>query len=148
MFKHILIPIDGSEVSRRAAEVAVEFARLAQARLTALHVAPAYRPKVLEEQGASPDFVTPAEYAERERRNAAPYFSHVTDLASKLQVPSDAHSVLSDDPAEAIVEAAKRYGCDVIVMGSHGRTGIRGMLLGSVAQKVLTAGTVPVLVTR
>lgn len=148
MFKHILVPVDGSDVSRRAATMAVEFARLNGARITTLHVAPAYKPKVSEEQGAGSDFVTPDAYAQRERHAAAPLLEEVGEMAAKLAVSSEGQCTLSDFPAEAIVEAASKHGCDIIVMGSHGRTGIRRMLLGSVAQKVLTAATVPVLVTR
>jgi nucleotide-binding universal stress UspA family protein len=148
MFKHILVPVDGSDVSRRAADVAAELAKLSHARLTALYVAPAYRPRIAEEQSAAADFVGPDEYAERQKRDAAPVLKQVTDAAARNDVPSEAHCALSDFPAEAIVEAAQKHGCDAIVMGSHGRTGIRRMILGSVAQKVLTAATIPVLVTR
>jgi nucleotide-binding universal stress UspA family protein len=148
MFKHILVPIDGSEASRHAAQAAAELARVHKARLTALHVAPPYKLDVHEEQGVSSDFVTPDDYTAREKIKGQAYLAYVAELAAKVDVAGEGHVVLSGDPAEAIVEAAGRHGCDTIVMGTHGHTGIKKMLLGSVAQKVLVNSTIPVLVTR
>jgi nucleotide-binding universal stress UspA family protein len=148
MFKHILVAIDGSEVSRHAAQAAAELARLGHGRITAVHVAPAYKPDIREEQGVGPDFVTPDEHAKRERQRAQPFLNYVADAAGAAGVASDGTCVLSNDPASAIIDTAARHGCDTIVMGSHGHKGIKRMLLGSVAQKVLVDTTIPVLVTR
>ena len=147
MFKKILVPVDGSDVSKHAAQAAAELARLSGARLVALYVAPAYKPNVHEES-TSLGFVSPDEYAKRARLEAAPHLASVAEAAKSVGAASEAQFAMSDSIADAIVDTATQHGCDTIVMGSHGHTGIRKMLLGSVAQQVLGAATIPVVVTR
>jgi nucleotide-binding universal stress UspA family protein len=147
MFKHILVPTDGSELSHAAAEKAVALAKLTGAQLTAFHVAPAYHFELREGQ-VPHDFQAPAEYAAEVAKQVRPHLDDVKQLASAAGVTCDAHYAMSDYPADAIVEAVERYGCDAVVMGSHGRKGINKLLLGSETEKVLVATKVPVVVTH
>jgi nucleotide-binding universal stress UspA family protein len=147
MFKHILVPTDGSELSRNAARAAIELARLSGARITALYVAPDYKLQVGEQSGMH-NFVPLSDYEARMRQEAAPILASVTEVVAAAGLTSDAEFVMSDDPAHAIVHAATQHGCDTIVMGSHGHKGFRRALLGSVTQTVLVDSKIPVLVTR
>jgi nucleotide-binding universal stress UspA family protein len=148
MFQHILVPTDGSAVSQNAGQAAVELARLGSGRITALFVAPDYKLGRVAEQSGATEFVPLDEYRREVERDAQPALSRVTELARAAGIAADAQWVLDDDTARGIVQAVERYGCDTIVMGSHGHRGIKRMLLGSVAQKVLVEAKVPVMVTR
>lgn len=147
MFKHILIPTDGSELSHAAAEKAVALAKLTGAQLTAFHVAPAYHFELREGQ-IPHDFKAPSEYAAEVAKQVRLHLDDVKQLASAAGVACDAHYAMSDYPADAIVEAVEKYGCDAVVMGSHGRKGINKLLLGSETEKVLVGTKVPVVVTH
>ena len=147
MFKHILVPTDGSSLSHNAAEKAVALAKLTGAHLTAFHVAPAYHFDVREGQ-VPHDFMTPADYVAEVAKQIRPHLDDVRQLASAAGVACDAHYAMSDYPAEAIVEAVEKYGCDAVVMGSHGRKGLNKLLLGSETEKVLVSTKVPVVVTH
>ena len=147
MFKHILIPTDGSELSLAAAEKAVALAKLTGAQLTAFHVAPAYHFELREGQ-VPHDFQAPSQYAADVAEQVRPHLEDVKQLASAAGIPCEAHYAMSDYPADAIVEAVEKYGCDVIVMGSHGRKGVNKLLLGSETEKVLVGTKVPVVVTH
>jgi nucleotide-binding universal stress UspA family protein len=146
MFKHILIPTDGSELSRSAAEQAVALAKMTGGQLTAFHVAPAYHFNLSE--GPAHQFVPPADYAARIAHDVEPQLEQIKQLAVAAGVACDAHVALSDFTAEAIVEAVEKYGCDAVVMGSHGRKGLNKLLLGSETEKVLVSAKVPVVVTH
>jgi nucleotide-binding universal stress UspA family protein len=147
MFKHILVPTDGSDLSLAAARSAVKLAKVTGAQLTAFHVTPAYRFNVQEEH-VPLEFVLPADYAQRAQHEAATHLDDVQKLAREAGVSCDAHYAMSDFPASAIVRAVEQYGCDAIVMGSHGRKGLSRLLLGSQTQQVLVSTHVPVLVTH
>jgi nucleotide-binding universal stress UspA family protein len=147
MFTHILVPTDGSDLSHTAAVNAVALAKVTGAHLTAFHVAEPYSTRVHEEH-VPIDFVLPDEHAKTVQQQAAPHLDDVKKLAEVAGVRCDTRMALSNFPAEAIVEAAEKLGCDAIVMGSHGRTGFSKLLLGSETQKVLVRTRVPVLVTH
>jgi nucleotide-binding universal stress UspA family protein len=146
MFKHILVPTDGSSLSHGAAEQAVALAKLTGAQLTAFHVAPAYHFDLGE--GPAHDFVPPNDYAARIAEEIQPHLEEVKELARAAGIACEARYTLSDFPAEAIVNAVEKYGCDAIVMGSHGRKGLNKLLLGSETEKVLMSTHVPVVVTH
>ncbi len=147
MFKHILVPTDGSELSEATAQRAVSFAKEAGARITALYSKPEY-PIAYFGEGALIDPTTPEKFAELADQQAAEYLGEIVKLCADAGVACDTLSVTSDIPYEAIVEAAEKSGCDLIFMASHGRRGISGFLLGSETNKVLTHSKVPVLVYR
>ena len=147
MFKKLLVPTDGSALSRKAAQQAARIAKSLDAKIVAFHVAPAYRYSVYADY-IPPDFETPRAYAERARKIAEGHLAVVRKIALKVGVPCDTAYDTSDFPADAILKAAKKYGCDAIAMGTHGRSGIAKLLLGSETMKVLTHGRVPVIVLR
>ncbi len=149
MFKNILVPTDGSALSRTAARQAVELAKKLGARITAFHVAVPYRPAVSDDyRPAQGQYLTPAEFEERTEERAHECLSIVGEAASAEHVPCETHYARSDYTADAIVDAAQRYQCDVIIMASHGRTGFARAWHGSQTEKVLKQTKVPVVVVR
>lgn len=147
MFKHILVPTDGSELSQATARRAISFARETGARITLFFAKPEY-PIAYFGEGALIDPTTPEKFAELAEQQAAEYLGEVRKLCDEAGVECDAVSDTSDVPYEAIIEAADKAGCDLIFMASHGRRGISGLLLGSETNKVLTHSKIPVLVYR
>ncbi|MCX8018161.1 MAG: universal stress protein [Rhodocyclaceae bacterium] len=147
MFKHILVPTDGSPLSSAAVTHAVEFAREAGARITFFYAKPEY-PVAFYGEGALIDPTTPEKFAAMADQQAREILAACEQTAQAAGVAHDSLSVTSDIPYEAIIEAAHQAGCDLIFMASHGRRGISGLLLGSETQKVLTHSTIPVLVYR
>ncbi len=145
MFKHILLPTDGSAASESAILQGISLAREHKARVTGLYVKPTfhvltYRTQMLED--------TPEQYAKDVQEQTERFLSVITKAAQENGVPCDTTSVTSDYPYEAIIETADEKGCDLITMASHGHKGARGFLLGSETQKVLTHCKKPVLVLR
>ena len=147
MFKHILVPTDGSELSRATTQRAISFAKEAGARITAFYATPEY-PIAYFGEGALIDPTTPEKFAELADQQAAEYLGEVTAWCAEAGVECSTVSAVSDIPYEAIIEAAEKSGADLIFMASHGRRGISGFLLGSETNKVLTHSKVPVLVYR
>ena len=147
MFKNILVPTDGSELSARAAKLAITLAKTTGSEITAFHVAPPYTFRVYEEYIPS-NFVTTAQYEENVRKVAERHLGAIKKLADDAGVSFDAQYTKSDFPAHAIVEAAEKYGCDSIVMGSHGRGAVGSILLGSETVKVLASSKLPVVVVH
>ncbi|MBK7900944.1 MAG: universal stress protein [Azonexus sp.] len=147
MFKHILVPTDGSELSRQTVRRAVSFAREAGARVTAFFAKPEY-PIAYFGEGALIDPTTPEKFAEMADQQASDYLEEVQNLCAEAGVECDAVAATSDIPYQAIIDAASAAGCDLIFMASHGRRGLSGFLLGSETNKVLTHSTIPVLVYR
>lgn len=148
MFKNILVPTDGSDMSRKAAEKAVALARSMGARVTGLHVAPAYHPQVNDDYYVPRDYMTVDQFRTKTRQVSEKYLSAIAAAANASGVAAENHYVNSDFPADAIVAAAKKYKCDAIVMASHGRTGLSHFFLGSQTQKVIAATKLPVVVLR
>lgn len=147
MFKHILVPTDGSDLSRQTVSRAISFAKEAGARVTAFFAKPEY-PIAYFGEGALIDPTTPEKFAELADQQAAEYLSDVAAQCQAAGVECSTLSTTSDIPYEAIIEAAEKAGCDLIFMASHGRRGISGFLLGSETNKVLTHSKIPVLVYR
>lgn len=147
MYQRILVPTDGSTLSKKAIRSAVELASTLGAEVIALNVVPRY-PMSYFEGGIS---VSPSEVARVEKQWAEHGQSLADDVekvAAKAGVKARAITVRSDLVAEAILAAAKKNKCDLVVMASHGRKGLKRMLLGSETQHVLTHGSIPVLVLR
>lgn len=147
MFKHILVPTDGSPLSFDTAKRAVTFAREAGARITFFFAEPDY-PVAFYGEGALIDPTTPEKFAEIAAQQAREILAKVEALAREAGVECECTARVSDVPYQAIIDAASEAGCDLIFMASHGRRGITGLLLGSETQKVLTHSTIPVLVYR
>jgi nucleotide-binding universal stress UspA family protein len=146
MYRHILIPTDGSELSRRAVQHGLALAKAVGAKVTALTVEGSFdvytvpASKVYEMSGAF------AEHAERAKAHAEKILSGVAEAARLAGVVCETVQIEEDHPYEAIINAAQQRGCDLIVMASHGRSGIAAIVLGSVTTKVLTHTKIPVLV--
>lgn len=148
MFKHILIPTDGSKLSNEAAQAGIRLAAALGARVTAFFAAPPATP-ILFKSMMPVGYATPAEHEEMTRKAAATYLGAIEKAARAAGVPCEVMTVTNDFPADAILAAAKKRRCDLIFMGSHGRRGVRkSSLLGSQTQKVLSDGPLPVLVYR
>ena len=145
MFKHLLVPTDGSPLSARAAQAAVEFAKAVGARITALSVAEPYPYSALAESAYLPD---QGRYEKEMQAHARRFVMEVAELATAAGVPCDTRVGLSFSPYEEIAANARELGCDVIFMASHGRKGINRLFVGSETQKVLAHTTLPVMVFR
>jgi nucleotide-binding universal stress UspA family protein len=145
MFKHILLPTDGSPLSEAAVEKGIDFAKSIDARITGLCVLPKEYPSYYEAEIPG-GFMDKA--AAECKANAKVHLAALTRVAQNEGVTCDVVMETSDQPYEAIVNLAEQKGCDLIMMASHGRRGVGALLLGSETQKVLTHSKIPVLVYR
>lgn len=145
MFKHLLVPTDGSEESETAIRKSIELAKSIRATVTGIHVLPTfhvftYRTEMLED--------TRELFEKDSRIHEAKFLASIERAAQEAGVPCNTVSVMSDQPYEAIIKTAAEQGCDLIAMASHGRKGVKGFLLGSETQKVLVHTQIPVMVSR
>ena len=147
MFKQILVPTDGSQLSSDTVKRAIAFARETKAQVTFFFAKPDY-PVAFYGEGALIDPTTPDKFAEMAEEQAREILAAHEAAAKAEGVASALMSSVSDTPYEAIIAAAEEAGADLIFMASHGRRGISGLLLGSETQKVLTHSKIPVLVYR
>jgi nucleotide-binding universal stress UspA family protein len=148
MFKHILLPTDGSKLSDRAVQCGIELAKAIKAKVTAVHAVPEFR-MIVEEAFVSPMNAELKNRFEREsQEHAKKMLAKVQKAAKAAGVKCEAVAVVSDFPYQQIIETAKKKKCDLIVMASHGRKGLSSLLLGSETAKVLTHSKIPVLVVR
>jgi nucleotide-binding universal stress UspA family protein len=145
MYKRILIPTDGSEASQRAILAGAAFARDVGAEIVGLTVTPEFHVLSTDSEMLED---TPDEFAARSAARAGRILGDVDSAARDAGVACRSEHAVGDDPYEAIIGAAQRFGCDLILMASHGRRGLKGFLLGSETQKVLVHSTLPVLVHR
>ena len=148
MYKHILVPTDGSKLSLKAAKEAAALAKMLKAKITAVYVIEPFTPPLMVEGAMLPGPLTPEQYDAAAARVAAEALKKVQKAADDEKVPCAAVSTTGRQPWEGILRTAKAKKCDVIVMGSHGRGAIAGMLLGSETSKVLAHSKTPVLVCR
>jgi nucleotide-binding universal stress UspA family protein len=147
MYKRILLATDGSSLSKKAHKAALSMAELTGADLFALKVVPRYPMSYFE--GAMPvDAAVVAEVEEKWHDAAKKLLEEFATSSSGKGITTKVLVVKSDLVAESIVNAAKKHKCDLIVMASHGRRGLKRVLLGSETQHVLTHSHVPVLVLR
>ncbi|MGZ5093991.1 MAG: universal stress protein [Burkholderiales bacterium] len=145
MFKHLLIPTDGSVLACKAIEAAIDFAREARARVTGYYALP------VRESGEGDDEIdreASARYERRARHEAQLALNVIGNEARAQSVRCDLVMSVAQTPYMGIIEAASERGCDLIFMASHGRTGLPVQILGSVAQKVVALATIPVLIFR
>ena len=145
MFKHILIPTDGSDLSKIAIENGVKFARELNARITGLTVTAPFHYFAIDaiQVGSSAD-----DYLRRADEQAERHLQVLKDAAGKAGVPCEVMHRIGEHPYEEIVKAAQEQNCDVIFQASHGRRGVGALVLGSETNKVLTHSKIPVLVFR
>lgn len=144
MYKRIIVPTDGSDITAKALEQALALAQELGAKIFAISVKEPFPYSAVSEMQPTP----PQEFFDAQERIAQTRLKTVLAAAEKAGVSAEAHSIEALHPWEAIIEHAKRMEADLVVMASHGRRGVQALLLGSETQKVLTHSTIPVLVVR
>lgn len=143
MFNNILIATDGSELAAKAVQQGITLARETGARITALTVTMPFHtfslePMVVEE--------TPDQYKRQVQEHSAKVLSAIAQAASAVGVPCETVVLENEHPYQAIIDTATSRGCDLVMMASHRRHGLDGILHGSETLKVLTHSDIPVLV--
>ncbi|MEW6097986.1 MAG: universal stress protein [Pseudomonadota bacterium] len=144
MYKRILVPTDGSDITQRAVQSAISLAKLTGAQIFTISVKDPYPYSAISEIQPT----LPQEFLDAQERVATRNVSAVKEACAAAGVECTAHTVESVSVWEAIVDHAKKQQCDLIVMASHGRRGVQALLLGSETNRVLTHSPVPVLVVR
>ncbi len=149
MYRHILVPTDGSALSSRATKAAIDLARSQKAKLTALHVIPPFMPPAyIAEIAPYPEMYSPAQYKRSSEAYARKILGKVAERARAAGVRCETAFVSGDQPWRSIIRSARARRCDLIAMASHGRGGLEAVILGSETTKVLTHSKTPVLVVR
>ncbi len=147
MYKHILLPTDGSALSRKAVKAGIKFAKEQRAKVTGFFSPEQYEVLAYGEY-FPPDLVSRAEWQKRSKKTAEKVLADIEKQAKAAGVQYQGYYQASLAPWQAIVDAAKKKKCDLIFMASHGRSGLKGLLLGSQAAKVLSHTKVPVLIYK
>jgi nucleotide-binding universal stress UspA family protein len=148
-YKHIMLPVDGTELARKAEKECIAFAKSIGAKVTAIHVVSHFH--LHFQPWATPKSVhtkIEKEHEEEAREIAQKMISALTKRAKADGVECDGLVVVGDHPYEEIINSAEERKCDLIMMASHGRRGLDAVLLGSETVKVLTHTKIPVLVVR
>jgi nucleotide-binding universal stress UspA family protein len=145
MYAHLLLPTDGSELSKMAIREGVDLAKALGARVTVVTVTTPFH--VFSDSLSMPTD-TPEQYRKHMTARAAQYLDVAKKIAAVAEVPCEAVHVEYEHPYRAIIETARNRGCDAILMASHGRHGMSAIVLGSETLKVLTHSMVPVIVYR
>ncbi len=148
MYSHILVPTDGSPLSLKGARAAVQLAGRINAKITAVYVYPPYSAPYAGDGIFFGTKLAVEEYTATMSKLAEKALAKVAEMASDAKVPCEGEAVVNDTPWEGIIKAASKRKCDTIVMGSHGRGGISGVVLGSQTNRVLAHSKIPVLVCR
>src|SRR6187401_779805 len=144
MFKRILVPTDGSALSTRAATYAIKLAHEQRARLVALHVIPFYNPATFAD-GVMPyaELYSLEDYQRAAKEDAKRMLERIAKRAAAAKVPCETVHASAEAAWRGITEEARKRRCDLIVMASHGRGGLKGLLLGSETTKVLAHSKTP-----
>jgi len=148
MYKNLLVPTDGSKLSDKAVKEAITLAQGLGAGITLYYAVPDYPDPVYMESAMLAAYVPPDQYRADATRQATKVLTRAAAKVEAAGLSAQTLHNLSNVPWEGIIAAATKKKCDLIVMASHGRRGIAGVLLGSETQKVLTHSKVPVLVVR
>jgi len=146
MYRHILIPTDGSELAEHAVTNGLALAKSMGAKVTVIVVEEPFDWLSVSETKAQRALEELAKYSEQIKKHAGSVLNRVANAAKQAGVPCDTIQVENAQPYQAIIAAAGDRGCDLIVMASHGRSGLSAVVLGSVTNKVLTHTKTPVLV--
>lgn len=147
MYKHLLIPSDGSELSTQAVKSAVTLAHSLGAAVTFLYIQPEF-PLPLAGEGAMMVPESREEFARSTQEQSRRILGEAEDIAHQAGVTAKSCTAVSDIPYEVIIKTAEAENCDLVFMASHGRRGLAGLLIGSETHKVLTHCKIPVLVYR
>ena len=147
MFKHILIPTDGSELARKAIDAGIALAKELRATVVGYCAAESVE-RVFSAEGSSIRPTTIADFQNRVAEQAREHLDYIEKACNAAGVACEMVMTTPATPFQGIIEAARSKQCDIIVMASHGRGGLATLILGSVTQKVLAHSAVPVLVYR
>jgi len=142
MYRHILIPTDGSKLAEHGVAHGLALANSVGAKVSVIFVVEPFS----EMTGRFLEAV--AKYAELRKEQAVTTLDHAANAAREAGVSCETIQVENAQPHQAIIAAAEEKGCDLIVMSSHGRSGLSMLLIGSVTNKVLTQAKIPVLVCQ
>lgn len=145
MYKHMLVPTDGSPLSTAAVEKGLAFAKEIGAKATLLTV---IEPFHIISADAEQLAGTRSTYEEHAKAQAEKHLAALKEKASSMGVACEAVNIVSGEPYQSIIDTALKNNCDLIAMASHGRRGVSALVLGSVTMKVLTHSKIPVLVYR
>ncbi len=147
MFKHILLPTDGSKLSGRAVKSGIDLAKKSRARVTVIHVVPEF--KLMVDEGITMlSSALKKRFEDEGRARAQKMLDEIARQARARGVRCTTLCVASDLPYQQIIAMARKKKCDLILMASHGRRGLSSLLLGSETAKVLLHSKIPVLVVR
>jgi nucleotide-binding universal stress UspA family protein len=144
MYKRILVPTDGSDITAKAVQAAAALARASGGELFTISVKEPFPYSAISEMQPVP----PQEFYDAQERIAAARVKTVVDAAQAAGLSCHGHTVEALHPWEAILDHAKAQQCDLIVMASHGRRGVAALLLGSETQRVLIHSSLPVLIIK
>lgn len=147
MYTNLLVATDGSKLSEKAMVHAIGLAGKLGAKITAFYAAPDY-PEPVYSEGIIYEMMSRKDYAAMAAADAEKILAKIAKKAQAAGVKCDTRHAVSRAPWEAILAAARKYKCDAIVMGSHGRGGLAALFLGSETQKVLAHSKLPVIVAR
>jgi nucleotide-binding universal stress UspA family protein len=147
MFKHILLPTDGSKLSSKAVKQGIELAKKNKSRITALHIVPQFT-LMVDEGITMLSTALRKRFEDEGKARAGKMLAEIAAQARKRGVRCATVCASSDLPYQEIIATARRQKCDLILMASHGRRGLSSILLGSETSKVLLHAKVPVLVVR
>ncbi|MEO7336043.1 MAG: universal stress protein [Caldimonas sp.] len=144
MFKRILVPTDGSDITQKAVQTSIDLARALGAEIHTICVKEPFPYGAISEMQPTP----PQEFFDAQERISTRHVAAVAEACRLAGIPCTALTVEALHPWEAIIEHAEKMQCDLLVMASHGRRGVSALLLGSETQKVLTHTKTPVLIVR
>jgi nucleotide-binding universal stress UspA family protein len=148
MYKHILIPTDGSPLAGKAVDAGIDYARETGAKITLFVAVPEYQPPGQSAVMAHRPIISLAEHERLSAERANMLLAPALEKARWAGADVNTDHALSDRPADAIIEAARRNGCDAIFMSSHGRRGLAALVRGSQTVDVLTHSDIPTVVYR
>lgn len=147
MFKHVLVPTDGSNLSTKAIKQAVKFSQAIGAKITGLHVMPEFMIQGYMEFPAYGQW-SQEEFVKETEQEASKFLDVIKQEADSARVPCNLVTERGNQPYRAIIDVAQKRSCDLVFMASHGRRGLGALVLGSETNKVLTHSKIPVLVSR
>ncbi len=148
MYKHILIPTDGSKLAGKGIKAGVKLARALGARVTGVYVIAPYVPPMYGEGAVYVPGVSPQAYRKGSEEQAKKALAAITIEAETARVPCVTEFLTAPKPSEGITKTARARRCDLIAMASHGRGGLGGLILGSETTRVLAHSKIPVVVLR
>ena len=148
MYKRILIPTDGSILAENAAQAGIILAKPLNASVIGFHAMPAYYDLIYKIDVNSPHGISEDVFNRLHERMADQYLNKIKEMAAIAGVQYDSYTLVNNSASAAIAQAAREKECDLICIGSHGRSGVAQTFLGSVTNKLLSICTIPILIHR